>query len=190
VSDALVAYMEGEYLRRQTQYRPVLAANGWQLETPVRPGGNGVGVLGAIYTLESGPTITMEYLRNGQGWSDREYGDFRRVTKQAAEGLAGPLSGQSLQQLARAAEPGSELLARNYLLVQYLHPSLADDLDLTLRATRSVEGKSWRLSATLEQRFARRYGVFAQLVTNEGGSNGEFGRYLRRQVQVGLKAGF
>lgn len=190
VSDALVVYAEGAYLRHKTAYRPQFIEGAWQFVAPDTAGDAGIGVLGAMYTLESGQTLSMEYLRNSQGWSAAEFSDSHRLAQQAAARLGGQASGEALPQLARAAAPGTDLLVKNYLFFQYLHPDAAAGRDMTLRATRSMGSNAWRLGATVEQRFGKRYSVFAQLVSNEGDLHGEFFRYLRWQVQLGLKAGF
>lgn len=193
VSDALVLYAEGGYSRARSQYRPQIDASGnWQLAPPdTRRGLYGLTVAGGAYTLQAGPTITVEYLYNNQGWSLTEAAATSALTQAAAarftEGGAGDATAaDAALLLAHAGQPGSALQRKHYLFVQYLHRDLAKNLDLTVRALGNLDDHSTRVGTILEWRLDQRFKLIALGVNASGGSRKEFGAYVARQWFLGL----
>jgi len=193
ISDALLTYAEGGYSRYRTQYRPESDGSGGSRLAPPSGGGlSGLGVLGLAYTLQAGPTVSFEYVYNNQGWTDSEASDYQLLTQAAAQQLAagGPLTGSAMQQLARGVQPGSPLLRRHYLFVQYLHQNLMKNLNLVVRLTRNIDDNGMRGGPILEWRVGNRFKLFALGVFATGGAHTEFGRYVVRQGFVGLETNF
>jgi len=189
VSDAWLVYAEGGYSTRRTQYRPSLGANGeWQFSAPQGGGLSGIGILGTAYTLPSRSTLTMEYINNNQGWSHGENAMYQSLTASAAGQIDTANAGSAMQLLARASQPDSILLGKNYLFMQYFHPDLTPGMDLTLRLTRSLGDRSMRFTGILEDRIGKRYSLFGQLTSDIGGM--EFGSYIVQQLTLGMRISF
>ena len=77
-------------------------------------------LIGASYTLASGPTMTLEYLYYGPGYDNAAAQDFNDLQEHAAgEIRAGTnLTPLGYQALASTADPGLRFLRRNYLILQ------------------------------------------------------------------------
>ncbi|SIT43215.1 conserved exported hypothetical protein [Paraburkholderia ribeironis] len=191
VSDALLVYMEGGYSFGRTQYLPAQNGNGqWYLSAPKGSGLSGIGLLGMSYTLASGPTFTVEYIYNNQGWSASQARGYQTINQNAASQLGGPETGFAMQQLALGFQPGSVLLRRNYLFVQYFQQNLFPSLDLTMRMTRNLDDNGTQWGAIIERNIGKRSRLFVQLLLNTGGTHTEFSRFIGQQFLVGLRTGF
>lgn len=194
LSEALLLYAEGGYSRRPVQYRPQVDANGrWDLAIPGAGSGvYGVSVVGAAYTLQAGPTVTVEYLYNNEGWSKSETNTYFALAVDAASTVSrgGLLAMDAASLLARGAYPGRQLQSRNYLFIQYAHQNLTKNLDFTVRLTHNMNDKSVRVVPILEQRLGDRFKLVALGMFTGGGARKEFASYLSRQWFVGLNSIF
>jgi hypothetical protein len=191
LSDALVVYLEGGYSLGRTQYLPTTSANNeWYLAAPKGGSLSGIGLLGISYTLSSGPTFTAEYIYNNQGWSVNEFRGYENITQNAASELGGPNTGFALQQLALGYQPGSVLLRRNYLFLQYFHQGIVSDIDLTLRMTRNLDDNGTQWGSVIEKNIGKRSRLFVQILLGTGGIHTEFGRYIGQQFMTGIRTTF
>ncbi len=195
-TDALLLYAEGTLSRGSDAYYPqadegpfsasmqALYENDSSLQPTV--------LLGGSYTLEMGPTLTLEYVYNGPGYSDADAERFYRLRDCAAEGFlsSSPEKAPAADRLSIMADPGLRLLRRNYLMVQYNQNDIRGVLNLTLRWTQNLDDYSGQFISVLEYYIGDHLEVFSIGTVNAGGEDTEFGSILDLNWMVGLEYTF
>ncbi len=149
-------------------------------------------LVGGSYTLEIGPTLTMEYVYNSPGYSDGEAKDYYSLRKNASDafdltGLIGDLSKLTLSQ---TADPGLRFLRRNYVMFQYNHNDIRDVLNLTFRWTQNIDDGSGQFMSTVEYFVGEHTQLFSIGTINSGAGDTEFGSILNYQWMIGLEYTF
>ena len=191
VSDALLAYAEGAVQRNPAGRYPREAANpfGFEMAEKDRHHATWIGSLlaGASYTLESGPTLTLEYLYYGPGYGSAEAQDFFTLQKHAAAEIrsGSALAPLAYQTLGAAADPGLRFLRRNYLMLQYVQTDIADVINVTLRGTQNLDDGSRRMIFIGEWFIGDHLKLFAVGSLDSGSQPAEFGDIIDYQVQLG-----
>lgn len=195
-TDALLLYSEGTLARGSDAYYPQAEENPFgavmkalyekdsSLQTTM--------LIGGSYTLRTGPTLTVEYVFNSEGYGDSDAEIFYRLRGNAADAIdsTGPVGGLAAQNLSLALDPGLRLLRRNTVMFQYNHNDIRDVLNLTLRWTRGLDDHSGQFLSVLEYFLTDHMGVFSIGVVNTGGGDTEFGSILDFQWMVGLEYTF
>ena len=152
VSDALLLHAEGSAGRR--------------------PKGNGPDrrdrqlLVGASYTLESGPTLTGEYFINKDGCRDA------------------PIQA-CLQRRGALLDPVQPLSRRRYAMLQYLQTKVGGKLNLTARYIRNLDDSSAQFIVNAEYELGRHWQLYAVPSYYHGAPDSEFGSLLRRSLFVG-----
>ena len=196
VTDALLLYGEGSILRDTNILYPKEADNpfGASMEAVDNEGSSLKGTIlcGASYTFEIGPTIAMEYVYNGTGYSDDEARAYYRLRKKAADAydLTGPIRDLSLLTLSKTADPGQRFLRKNYVMFQYVHNDIHDILNLTSRWTQNIDDGSGQLISIVEHFVGDRTQLFAIGILNSGKMDTEFRNFLEYQLMIGLEYTF
>jgi hypothetical protein len=136
--------------------------------------------------------LTVEYVYNSAGYSDGQAEDyFDMADDLSAEFVAGGASAPAAAELlGRARAPGLPLLRRHYLFLQFLHTNINDQFDITVRYTRNLDDQGSSLVPIIEWDASDYVRLFAQGVFNFGKRDSEFGRYLNRQVLMGINVTF
>ena len=152
----------------------------------------GIVLVGGSYTLEMGPTLTMEYVYNGPGYSNGEAKDYYRLRKDASDAfdLTGPISDLSRLTLSQTADPGLRFLRQNYVMFQYSHNDIKDVLNLTFRWTRNLDDGSSQFISIVEYFFGEHTQLFSIGTVNSGAGDTEFGSIVDYQWMVGLEYTF
>ena len=140
-------------------------------------------VLGASYTMELGPTFTMEYAYNGEGYDDGEAGRFFDL----AHGAGALIEAGLLEPDPDGAAPGLRLLRRHYLFGQYLHSEIADRFTVLLRWTQNLDDLSGLGTAFLEWNASDRWRLFSFAAYGTGGNRDEFGSAVRWLGLLGIE---
>ena len=188
LGEALLLYTELGLYRQRTQQLPAYDRQlGWHFAAPAADGPAGLGLVGAAYTLAAGPTLTLEYLHNSQGWDAAQAADFGALLADAGArlGAGGQEAGLAALTLAQAVQPGSVLLRRHYLFAQYRQPDVLPRLDLILQAHHNLDDRGTRWASTVEWRSASRWRLFGMGLVNTGAADSEARLYLERQWLVG-----
>jgi hypothetical protein len=195
-SDAILLYAEGSLARGTAALYPVADAgvSGATL-IPTRDDSDALESLllfGGAYTLEMGPTLTLEYVYNSSGYDRQASECFYRLRDTAAEALVagGPGQGPAAELLGRTADPGLRLLRRNYLMVQYGHNDIGDALNLLFRWTRNLDDGGSRFIAMADYFVDDHLSLFLVGTLNFGGSHTEFGSFMDRQWMLGAQYSF
>lgn len=124
-------------------------------------------LVGGSYTMAMGPTLSVEYFHNADGYDNRPIHECY------------PPFGD--------AEPGDVLVRKNYLLLQYMHTNLLDALDLTIRAVLNLDDRSTRYAGILEYDIGTRLELFGVGTLNMGDADTEFGALLEHSVMIGAR---
>lgn len=196
VSDALLVYAEGILQRDASGRYPQHAAGplGYEMAVKDRSDATWIGsfLTGASYTLESGPTLTLEYLYYGPGYDNAEAQDFFDLQARAAgEIRAGSaLMPPAYQALGAAADPGLRFLRRNYLMVQYVQTDIADVINVTLRGTQNLDDGSRRMTFIGEWFMGDHLKLFAIGSLDSGSDRSEFGDVIAYEARLGVMAIF
>ena len=195
-TDALLIYGEGALSRGTNASYPKNAANpfGASMEEVDDENSSLKGTLlaGGSYTLEVGPTLTVEYVYNGFGYSDGEADLYYRLRQAASASytLSGPIGDLSRLTLSRTADPKLRFLRRNYIMVQYQQNDIKDVLDLTFRWTRNIDDSSGQFIAIVEYYLGDNIQLFSIGGTNSGSSDTEFGTIMDNHCMIGVEYTF
>ncbi len=192
VSDALLIYAEGVFQRNPSGWYPQKEATplGYVMVEKDQPDDmwRSSFLVGASYTLESDPTLTLEYLYYGPGYNASDAEEFFALQENAAgaikEGSA--LTPLAYRGLSATADPGLRFLRRNYLMLQYVYPDIADVINLTLRWTENVDDGSGRMTLIGDWFVGDHVQLFAVGTWGHGGDSSEFGSIIDYQMIVGM----
>ncbi len=196
VTDALLIYGEGTISRGTNALYPVKANNpfGASMEEVDDQDLSlkGTFLAGGSYTLEVGPTLTVEYVYNGTGYSDGEADLYYQLRQAAADAysLSGPIGDLSGLTLSRTADPKLRFLRRNYIMTQYQQNDIRDVLNLTFRWTRNIDDGSGQFIAIVEYYLGEHIQLFSIGSVNSGSEDTEFGTILDYQWMIGLEYTF
>lgn len=180
-SDALLAYAEAS-LSKGT--RALYPSDG-RLEATRKNSPNLIPtlLLGGSYTLESGPTLSLEYIYNAEGFNeseaDRSFDLAHRFGQAVDQGLIP--AGTELPSLRR------KLLRKNYLFFQYLQTGIQDKVDIILRWAENVDDRSTLLTGFADCALADRWRLFGFTTWATGGNRDEFGSLIRFQGILGIE---
>ncbi|MFC0710463.1 hypothetical protein [Azorhizophilus paspali] len=124
---------------------------------------------GASYTLEIGPTVNIEYLRDNNGCDD------------------GPMIGCYLEGKINTR---SVLYRQNYAMIQVTDNSSIPDLEYNVRYLRNLDDESQRFTGILEYDVTDHVQAYFTGNIFTGGDDDEFGTLLRYSVFTGISYTF
>jgi hypothetical protein len=195
-TDALLLYGEGTIAKGTDALYPEKANNPFgtsmQAIDDEASSLEGAVLIGGSYTLEMGPTLTMEYVYNSSGYSDGEAKDYYSLRKNASDtfDLTGPIGDLSKLTLSQTAAPGLRFLRRNYVMFQYNHNDIRNVLNLTFRWTQNIDDGSSQFISIVESFFGEHTQLFSIGAVNSGDGDTEFGSILDYQWMVGFEYTF
>jgi hypothetical protein len=195
-TDALLLYGEGFISRGTNALYPVRAENpfGASMEEgdDEDPSLKGILLAGGSYTLAAGPTLTMEYVYNGFGYSDDEAKAYYGLRQAAADAyaLSGPIGDLSGLTLSQTADPKLRFLRRNYIMFQYQQNDIKDVLNLTFRWTRNIDDSSGQFITIVEYYLGDHIQLFAIGGVNSESKDTEFGSILDHHCMIGVEYTF
>jgi len=197
-SDALLLYYDGLVSRGTDALYPVQDAASPLGGTFVKQyDGSGrlftTALAGGAYTFLSGSTLSMEFLYNGQGYTDAEANEYYRLRRSAGEHLfdGGLLSGLSQKTLGEAFGTGSPFLRRYYLMGQFQIREIGNVLDIIVRYTHSLEEHAGQASTILEWQLSDRIRFFNlnTFGVNSGGDK-EYNTLVSKSIMAGIEVHF
>jgi hypothetical protein len=195
-TDALLLYGEGTISKGTDVRYPEKADNSFgacmEAVDDEASSLEGIVLIGGSYTLEMGPTLTIEYIYNGLGYNNRQAKDYYRLRNDASDAfdLTGPMSDLSRLTLSQTADPGLRFLRQNYVMLQYNDNDIRDVLNLTFRWTRNLDDGSGQFISIVEYFFGEHTQLFSIGTVNSGAGDTEFGSILEYQWMVGLEYTF
>ncbi|GAB4278565.1 MAG: hypothetical protein Kow0092_34340 [Deferrisomatales bacterium] len=181
VNDALLLYAEASVSKGTTARYPAGASL-----APTRKDDSDLlpfTLLGGAYTLEIGPTVSAEYVYNGEGYDPGEAWGFFDLVRGA---------GQAAQAGLLSPDPddfttGLRLLRRHYLFLQYLQTEIADRFSVILRWTQNLEDGSGLATGFGEWNLSDRWRLFGFGGWGSGGNRDEFGSVVRYLGLLGVE---
>jgi hypothetical protein len=150
VSDALLAYSEGSVAVSHNK--------------PTRHTDFDV-LVGAAYTLESGPTITAEYFHHNNGCNDAQIAKCESPAN---------------------IDPTNPLPRRDYALLQYVDTKLFHHLNLTVRLIQGINDHSTELISVFEYEAGQNWQLYLIPSVTRGPRSSEFGSLLRYSIFAGV----
>ncbi len=147
---------------------------------------------GATYTFKIGPTLVMEYLYYGQGYTPEQWRDFAALRSRAKDAFTANNSTTpaAAQVLSRTVDPGLRFLRRNYLMIQIHQNDIRDLLDTSLRWTQNLDDGSRQVSFTADLYATDRLSLFTVGTLNFGADKSEFTSLLSRYAMIGFEYAF
>ena len=196
-SDALLLYGEGVICRGSNALYPKDADNhpfdaSMEAIDDDDSSIKGIILTGGSYTLETGPTLTVEYVYNGPGYDDTQAEAYYRLRQEAADAysLAGSIYDLSRLTLSRTADPKLRFIRRNYLMFQYNHNDIMDVLNMTFCWTQNIDDGSGQFTSIMEYYVGDHTQLFLVGSVNSGGRETEFRTPLESQCMIGLEYTF
>ena len=152
----------------------------------------GILLAGGSYTLEVGPTLTVEYVNNGHGYSDGEADLYYHLRQAAADAhtLSGSIGDLSRLILSQTADPKLRFLRRNYIMLQYQQNDIKDVLNLTFRWTQNIDDSSGQFITIVEYYLGDNIKLFSIGGISSGSSDSEFGTILDNHCMIGVEYTF
>jgi hypothetical protein len=196
-TDALLLYAEGNLSRGTAALYPVADDRQYfgAALLPTRDESSDLEsllLLGGAYTLQMGPTLSLEYVYNSVGYNDRQADLYYRLRGTAAAAFAagGPGQAPAAGILGRTAATGLRLLRQHYLMVQFSQNDIGNALDLVLRWTHNLDDHGSQWIAIAEYFIGDHVSLFSVGTVNLGGADTEFGSFIEQQWMVGVQYAF
>jgi hypothetical protein len=148
-------------------------------------------LLGATYTLLSGQTLGLEWLRDGHGFTaqgERQY--FARAALAADQYLAAPAAPQAallLAGLGQGISQAPSLLGRDYASLLWQSNPQETGRYWRLMWTANLQDRGSQVLAYGEKSLSARFTAFASLTCDLGGVDTEFGWLSRTALTLGMK---
>ncbi len=148
-------------------------------------------LMGASYTRQNGQTVSLEWLRDGHGYSRQEEADyFARAALTASQYLAAPNSPFAPLQLSGLAQglgQAPALLGRGYASLLWQSNPQESELYWRLMWTANVQDRSSQASLYAEKNLSPRFNAFVALTRNLGGVETDYGSLIRTSLTLGIK---
>jgi hypothetical protein len=135
----------------------------------------GIALLGATRTFENGQSLSLEYLRNGHGYSSAE------ATAYFSRAAANPAAAA----LALTKRP--PLLGRNYLHLVWQSNQLDDGDYWRAMWSRNLDDTGNEWAGYYDHPLNRHLSFYALGVVNNGGPRSEFAALIERSLSLGLR---
>lgn len=196
-SDALFLYGEGTVTQGNRALYPVqnqASPFGIQMSFTKEddPSAEGILLLGASYTVEAGPTLTLEYVFNSEGYNGKEADLYLELRRRASVAffLSDPVYSAAQSVLGQTLDPGLRLLRQHYLFFQYQHTRMWRELDVILRFTLNLDDQSSQFNPILQYAVGRNIQLFLVGSQNFGAKDTEFRSLVDYSWMLGLKYSF
>jgi hypothetical protein len=157
VTDALSVHVEGSAGRRAT------ASTSDRRDRQL--------LVGSAYTLEAGPTLSVEYFLNKDGCADA------------------PIQ-VCLQRRGALLDPLRPLARRRYAMLQYVDTKIGGNLNLSARFIKNVDDHSSQFVLNLEYELGQHWQLYALPTYYRGVRDSEFGSLLHRSLFFGVSYTF
>lgn len=185
-SEALLLYFEGSVAEGNRLYYPVpdIGPTRGLLVRKYDEGGNFLPVAlgGAAYTFEAGPTLSVEYLYNGEGYDSGDAALFRTMASEAAKLV--------LKGYIDRPETGGfadQPLRQNYLFAQLLQTEIFGRATGILRFTAGLDDGSGVVNFYCDCALSDHFTVFGYGGVYLGENDEEYGMFVRRAFTVGVE---
>ncbi|MBC2694295.1 MAG: hypothetical protein HF982_03270 [Desulfobacteraceae bacterium] len=199
VSDALMLHGETSVTQGTNALYPVeiITPSGSSIQMiPVKKDETsleGLLLLGGSYTLEAGPTLTLEYVFNSTGYDEKEAELYYELRDEASQAFYSPYSGVAeIAQLLliQTLDTKLKLLRKNYFMLQYQHSQIRDVLNLIFRYTYNINDYSSHFVSIVEYDVGDHTQLFLIGNQNFGSKDTEFRSIVEYSWMFGLEYTF
>ena len=195
VSDAFLLYGEGALSQGTNALYPTrdLTVPLGMKMSPIKEDDTsleGIFLVGGSYTLRAGPTLTLEYLFNSAGYSEKEAELYYELRRQASQAFFSPiqdLRNLSCQTLSQTLDPKLRLLRKNYVMLQYQQSQIWNVLNLIFRYTFNLDDQSSQFNPIVEYDLGKHFQLFLIGALNFGSKDTEFRSLEKYRCHVGLE---
>ena len=144
------------------------------------------GLLGASYTFSFGPTLYLEYLYNGKGYSNEEFKTYTNLIEDATNYNFDITRNLSDLNLGRAINTGMPYIRRHYIFSQIGENDVWGKLNYNLRYFYGFDDNSSQLSSLIEYNFRDNFEIFTVFLSNFGKQGSDFNRLINNQLMIGV----
>jgi hypothetical protein len=144
------------------------------------------GLLGASYTLKSGPTVQVNYLYNGKGYNSHEYDLYNQMISSSAEYNFDITKELASLNLGRALNTGTLYLRHHYIFSNVGDNDVFGQLNYNLRYLYSLDEHGHQVSSLLEWNARDNLEVFSVSLFNFGGRKKDFNKLIDYQIMLGV----
>ncbi len=197
-SDALLLYYDGIVSKGTDALYPVL--------DPTNPLGGAFAkqydyasrlfttiTAGGAYTFLSGPTFSMEFLYNDQGYDNAEAEAYYMIRRNAHDHFFDStlLSGLSQMTLDDSLNNELPFLRKYYLMGQFQVREIDNVLDVIVRYTHGIEEDAGQASSIIEWKISNRLQLFnINTIAVGSGRNTEFNSLFTSNYMAGIETHF
>ena len=149
-------------------------------------------LLGISYTMDMGPTFTLEYLYNSAGYTDKEADLYYQLQRRISPFLETP---SPLNRIIRGAigQYGNQypgFIRQNYLMAQSIHSQVYNRLNLIFRYIHNIDDQSGQFVPIVEFDIGDHIQLFFVGSLNTGSGKTEFKSFVDHYGMVGLEYTF
>jgi hypothetical protein len=148
---------------------------------------------GGSYTFLAGPTFSMEFLYNGQGYDNADADAYYSIRRNAYDHFFDntPLSGLSQMTLNETLNNELPFLRRYYLMGQFQVREIKNVLDVIVRYTHGIEEHAGQASSIIGWQVSNRVEVFnINTVALGRGRDSEFNSLFTGSYMAGIEVHF
>jgi hypothetical protein len=148
---------------------------------------------GGSYTFLAGPTLSMEFLYNGQGYDNAEASAYYMIRKNASDHFFDntTLSGLSRMTLNETLNNGLPFLRRYYIMGQFQVREIKNVFDVIVRYTHGLEEHAGQGSSIIGWQVSNQVEVFnINTVALGSERNGEFNSLFTGIYMAGIEVHF
>jgi hypothetical protein len=148
---------------------------------------------GGSYTFLAGPTFSMEFLYNGQGYDNSEADTYYMIRRSASDHFFDntPLSGLSQMTLNDTLNNELPFLRRYYLMGQFQVREIKNVLDVIVRYTYGIEEHAGQVSSIVGWQLSNRIEAFnINTIALGGRRNNEFNSLFEGSCLAGIELHF
>ena len=191
INDAVVVWLDGALDYKMNRFYPILGHHTNLLEYEMI---NGVlnkklfitGLVGSSYTFSFGPTLYLEYLYNGKGYSKQEFNLYNQLIASSVNYNFDITRNLSDLNLGRAINTGMQYVRRNYIFSQLGQNDLFGKINYNIRYFYSFDDSSSQFSTLLEWNALDNLEVYTVFLSNLGDQQSDFKRLINSQLMIGL----
>ncbi len=185
-NDALILYTDLLYQNKGQTLRDALQSPTLKPDTSLLSS-----VVGLSYTFSNSLNVVVDYYRNEAGFNEAESRAFmqlnRRYTASILQQQAGP---EQIALVRGISSVPFYQFSRDYLIAMLQLNNLRDDIDLSYIHVQNLVDNSTQHTLNAEYRLFDKLTFYGGVTFLDGEEDSEFGRFVDRRAQVGIKAYF
>lgn len=148
------------------------------------------GLAGASYTFKWGPTLQVEYYRNGKGYNEEQFERFSTQINTAQNYNFDITRDLADLNLGRSINSGLPLNRQNYVFTQFGQNDLFNKLNINIRNLYSIDDKVNQISALVEYNVTDNLEIYGLGLKSTMPQSIDYTQLINYQVMIGLISKF